>query len=442
MNQLALQRRLSDVIDEYEAKAGSIAATVEAVRGSIKQAEMATSIGGAYGGGAWSNFSSIPSQDALAANLRRSAWRYVHAELNIDHFASAADRKRWELTIENPPEFSMENLREQFGDYLINPRENILRGLAECFSRLDDAYKSHSKVKIGVAGLPKRIVIHNVFNSYITGKLTASAYGFSYDQIKDVFSSLAAYREQERFTHEEIQAVLREAAAEGQATCGGITIKAFKNGNAHLIFDKHTLEDINRALAEFYGDALPEPEPDERQAPEGMLTRAPKQFYPTPKAVLEHMDLGHYIERASRILEPSCGDGRILDFIADRMNRDSQLFGIEIDAERAAACRAKGHAVLQTNFLDHPPEPSFDLIVMNPPFFGRTWKKHVKHAQRFLAKEGVLFAILPASAWYDGHCSDLRQGYDAWRDLPVASFRESGTNVQTGFLRLYSRTGD
>ena len=126
------------------------------------------------------------------------------------------------------------------------------------------------------------------------------------------------------------------------------------------------------------------------------------------------------------MLEPSCGDGRILDELAARGCRP---LGIEVHAGRAAQARAKGHAVLVANFLEQPAKPDFDFVVMNPPFSGSHWKKHLAHARKFLKPGGSLACILPASAWYD------HGGLDGtWHDLPVASFAESGTNVPTGYL--------
>lgn len=73
---------------------------------------------------------------------------------------------------------------------------------------------------------------------------------------------------------------------------------------------------------------------------------------------------------------------------------------------------------------------------MNPPFAGCHWRKHLDHAMRFLVDGGGLVAILPGTAWYDGHLSDIK---GTWRDLPVASFAESGTNVPTGYFRLWNK---
>jgi hypothetical protein len=79
---------------------------------------------------------------------------------------------------------------------------------------------------------------------------------------------------------------------------------------------------------------------------------------------------------------------------------------------------------------------------MNPPFYGRHYAKHVRHAFKFLKPGGTLKAILPATARYDhGELDDMipksRWGDSAWRDLPVGSFSESGTNVNTTILTLH-----
>lgn len=54
---------------------------------------------------------------------------------------------------------------------------------------------------------------------------------------------------------------------------------------------------------------------------------------------------------------------------------------------------------------------------------------------KFLKPGGELVAILPATARYDhGELADLPP---RWDDLPVRSFRESGTNINTAvaFMR-------
>ncbi len=187
----------------------------------------------------------------------------------------------------------------------------------------------------------------------------------------------------------------------------GVTLRKFQNGNGHVIFDPPTLLDINRALAEFYGEVLPDADDDEPRAKRASTdVAADLQFYPTPRAVIEMVldEIGlsptkdkwgdKHPQRF--VLEPSCGDGRIMDVIRERGHH---VIGFEVHAGRAATAKAKSHAVVLANFLEQPADPRFDFVVMNPPFYGRHWKKHLDHARQFVKPDGALACILPASAW-------------------------------------------
>lgn len=448
MNQIAKQRTVADIVEEYEEKKARLAEELEAFNQSFVDLKLASSIQGKFVRPIMNHEPRI-YESALFASLLSSAWQVIYDRLQIDRIASAKDRKHFQKTMENPPELTFETAKATFGDYLMRPRFHILKGLAEAFADLDPAYRSHSKVKIGVAGLPKRVVLTYVqsYGSHGRGKL------------RDILQALAAYRGEPMFEEAELSAVDRskyigEYRADTIALDGthgsrkgpdgeivpypnrGVTVKTFKNGNAHIFFDRDALLDINRALAEFYGEVLPDAEEDEPKKQTGTAVAKDLQFYPTPQAVIEYaLDAaGIYKDTGYRdqsrpmpsVLEPSCGDGRIMDEVK---RRGYPVFGFEVHAGRAAETRAKGHHVMTTNFLDFPPREEYDIVVMNPPFYGRHYVKHVNHAMKFLRPGGKLVSILPATAHYDH--GELT-GY--WQDLPVGSFSESGTNVPTGIL--------
>jgi SAM-dependent methyltransferase len=136
---------------------------------------------------------------------------------------------------------------------------------------------------------------------------------------------------------------------------------------------------------------------------------------------------GRELPEALKVLEPSCGDGRILDEVRRYGHR---AIGIEYHPGRVHEARMKGHSVYTANFLEQPPDASFDKVVMNPPFYGRHYLLHVRHALRFLKPGGTLVAVLPGSAMDTGELKG------EWRDLPVGSFAEAGTNVPTGLLKI------
>lgn len=448
MNQLARQSTVLDLIDEHDEKIAKIDDEVMAFEAAYTRLEMAACVQGKFVGNV-TRYRPHVSISELKSNLRKSGWRAVYDRLQIDRIASAKDRKQFDRAMEDPPELTFDNAKATFGDYLQRPRHHILRGLAETFADLDPAYKSHSKVKIGVKGLPKRAILSG-WGEY------SGTYGK--DKFRDIVNALAAYRGQPLMEHEEFQAIRaahdagedavldgrkvawkdRYREGEYQTLDRGMTIRRFGNGNAHVFFAPDTLTDINRALAEFYGEVLPDAEEEGAKPRAGTAIAKDLQFYWSPQEVIDRalefagvFDLHEWRNNPPqpfRILEPSCGDGRIMDGIRARGH---SVFGIEYHAGRAAEARAKGHNVLTANFLDQPAAPEFEIVLMNPPFYGRHYVKHVRHALEFLKPGGTLVSILPATANYDH--GELE---GEWRDLPVASFADAGTNVPTGMLKI------
>ena len=421
---------LAELVAEYDDKLAALPDQIEAFGAAVRDMERACSLAGTFGATLFSPRPHVYPREAQDA-LRKSAWRHVYEGLQIKRLAPAGDKRRIDALLENPPVFSIPAIREHFGDYVADPRGSILRGLAETFASLDPAYRSHSRVKVGVKGLPKRIIIGGLSNYG----------GWGRDRLQDVLNALAAYQGKPLVSYAELSALMEDEdvlLTDGMIDRGridpapkfarGVRLRRFANGNGHLFFEPDTLADINRALAEFYGDVLPDADdkPDRPRASTAVAKDL--QYYPTPRAVVERVLAEFHIPTGSRVLEPSCGCGRFLDAL-----RDFDRLGIEVDAGRAAEARAKGHPVLCANFLEHPAAPEFDAVVMNPPFYGRHYLKHVAHALRFLKPGGRLVSILPASAWYD-HGEVQKLGWTRWHDLPTASFAESGTNIPTGFV--------
>lgn len=356
----------------------------------------------------------------LEKSLRISAWRYMYNALNLEQICSAKDRSVFEQGMQNPPEFTAHNIKATFGQYVYDPWGNILRGLAEVFSGLDPYYKSHERVKIGVKGLPKRVILSGFGGYHRRGE----------ERVGDIMKALSAYRGDPLPSFEEIKSLCREGKE-----WKGLTLKTFKNGNGHLFFDPQTLEDVNKALAEYYGDVLPDTPYDRPSRPQASKEVSKDlQYYPTPEMVVYRVLNDIYIRDTSKVLEPSCGCGRFLDQIR---KKTSDYLGIECDMGRVMEARSKGHNVYHGNFLEAEPNPVYDFVIMNPPFYGRHYVKHLNHAKKFLAPRGTLISILPATAWYDH--GEIVGG--RWYDLPVGSFSESGTNVNTGVWSFMNRRG-
>jgi hypothetical protein len=174
-NEIALPKNLRDVVDEYDQKLAATADAVKAFESAGDALKSAATIAGVWADVRIDTGHVYDRQ--VKESLLKSAWKHVYDGLSIERIASAADKRRWQQSLASPAPFTIDNIRATFGDFIINPRINILRGLAEVFCDLDPAYKPHDKVKIGVRGLPKRIIIS-----------IGSGYGWGKDRLENILT--------------------------------------------------------------------------------------------------------------------------------------------------------------------------------------------------------------------------------------------------------------
>ena len=328
--------RVLQIVAEYDMKKAALAETVAGFNRAISAAETACSIGGAYVGSIWYRGNPGLSASTLESNLLQSAWRHVYTFLNLDKIAPASDRSRFDLAMKDPAPFTLDNIRATFGKYIADPRGHILRGLAECFSGLDPAFKSHDRMKIGVKGLPKRIIL-----SGVTGYG-----GYGTDRLKDTINALRVLNGQPHIgwadaedadgqvTGPGLDSILK-AAKQGDSEFDGMKLRRFANGNAHLFFSPEVLLTINRALADYYGEVLPDCPEETPQRATGTAVARDLQFYRTSDSVADELVSRAGPREGARILEPSCGDGAILDAVrryAGKYKLNLRATGVEYDA--------------------------------------------------------------------------------------------------------------
>lgn len=116
---VAIRLRLSDIVDEFEDKVAAIPTVIEAFNKAEMAVRSAAVVQGSWGGQVFSRDPSIDERQ-VRKSLLCSAWRHVYEGLNIENIASAKDRKRLELMLENPPAFNMENIADQYGEYILD----------------------------------------------------------------------------------------------------------------------------------------------------------------------------------------------------------------------------------------------------------------------------------------------------------------------------------
>jgi predicted RNA methylase len=158
-------------------------------------------------------------------------------------------------------------------------------------------------------------------------------------------------------------------------------------------------------------------------------------YYPTPRWLADQVMHHTGIREGHRVLEPSAGTGAGL--AAAALRRGATVDVMEIDEKRARMCVGKGfNKVRRCDFLKQHPSPTYDRIVMNPPFAKQQDISHVIHAMSFLKPDGWLVAIMSAGVGFRENRKTVEfreliddRGY--LRPLPEDAFKESGTTVRT-----------
>lgn len=119
----------------------------------------------------------------------------------------------------------------------------------------------------------------------------------------------------------------------------------------------------------------------------------PKEFYPTQRKTIEKLLEGVDFSITKTILEPSCGDGAIVDYIVEKtksintyrkINLDIDC--IEIDENLRYILQGKNYKIVNDDFLTYNTYKAYQLIVMNPPFSNQ--EKHLKKALDMLELSG------------------------------------------------------
>lgn len=164
-------------------------------------------------------------------------------------------------------------------------------------------------------------------------------------------------------------------------------------------------------------------------------------YFPTPKNIVRRLiELADVMPHMS-ILEPSAGQGAIAQELA-KIAADVCCY--EIDGGNVVVLLKKEITSATRDFLSVEPSPTFDRVVMNPPFTKQMDILHVLHAYKFLKPGGRLVSVMASGVEFRSNklTTDFRQfiishngGIEA---LPEGSFLESGTGVNTVIVTIAS----
>lgn len=171
------------------------------------------------------------------------------------------------------------------------------------------------------------------------------------------------------------------------------------------------------------------------------LARIPG-FFPTPQTVALRMADLASIEPFEQVLEPSAGSGRLID-AALAAQPDCDVVAVERSHPLVSLLETKQSytpfTLIRDDFLTwsdpDQPTPSFDVVLMNPPFERGADIAHVTHAfTHHLRPGGRLVAIVSSGALYrtDRAAQAFRALVDEWSENPDGIALPSGTFEDTG----------
>lgn len=393
--------------------------------------------------------------------IDRSAWE---ALLDLTGGRDLMDRQakeEWRASLQNPAPFTVENCAATFGHLWENRRALFLRGIANTFSRLDRRFRSHDGFKIGA----RLIIEGGLDTSYSKATWRHYERRETFEDVERLLYELdgkpypartvgRAANDGEDLPRLSGEAINGLATANLPQVVQGpyFRVRVFKNGNLHIWFERpDLLEQVNRLLAEYYGEALGDGynETEADTAPAYHVTPA-KKFgaFNTSAEIAQKVAGWAEVEEGARVLEPSAGTGELAKAARARGGR-VQCVEIQpglahelatVHGFRDAYCR---------DFLTMSPADlgQFDIVLMNPPFDRGRDCDHVRHAWQFVKPGGRLVAIMSARAEFgeDARHRALHKivesaesclGWAKWHDLPPGSFAHAGTMVNTVALTL------
>ena len=154
-------------------------------------------------------------------------------------------------------------------------------------------------------------------------------------------------------------------------------------------------------------------------------------YFPTPPEIVEQLISHADLAQGMKILEPSAGQGHILDFL-----KEYDVTCCELFYANQEILKEKGYKIACGDFMEFEEYEKFDRVIMNPPFNLKTDIDHVNHAYAMLKKGGKLVSIMASGIKHreDKKTKKLREliesnGYII--DLAESSFHSTGTNVNT-----------
>jgi type I restriction-modification system DNA methylase subunit len=177
------------------------------------------------------------------------------------------------------------------------------------------------------------------------------------------------------------------------------------------------------------------------------------QFFATPIEVVEKMikvsgiSAGAVHQGKLSILEPSAGDGAIVNELRKQIGGNLDIDVCEIDKHRQNKLEENEHNnLIVPNFLDLPFTRKYDWIFMNPPFNKGQFHAHILKAYKHLNPEGTLVSIMPRSMKESEILRDFVKNdlgekchWNEIIELPKGSFKSSNTQIDCDIIFIQKK---
>lgn len=202
-----------------------------------------------------------PGQEAVDEMVRRydaAAWWRLLKDSGLYSFLDATGREAWKKNLDEGehPELTEENLRSTFGMLYEQRGEMFERGVIALFRSLNWDYKTNAPCLFG-----KRLVVERAVEGQGFDFATFR-FGNELDDLIRVMSILDDKPEPDsagpQGAWQKLRAVGWPRKTKDAQLDGYVSVRGFKNGNAHLTFLRLDLvEKMNKILARHYPNALP-----------------------------------------------------------------------------------------------------------------------------------------------------------------------------------------
>jgi 16S rRNA G966 N2-methylase RsmD len=148
-----------------------------------------------------------------------------------------------------------------------------------------------------------------------------------------------------------------------------------------------------------------------------------------------------------KLLEPSAGEGNLLNATWDFFNSTYQRFfkitAVELNKEKCDVLKSKGYNTIHADFLNLVIDEKFDVILAAPPFNNNVDIAHIQKMYTLLNENGFIVS-LTSPFWLTNNEQHQVQ-FRAWLQtvnhkieiLPDMTFVEKGKTVPTAIITIY-----